>query len=673
MAGGVETIKSHMVSLGFSVDQASYQEAGKSIDAIESMLTKFASRAVFEFGKAALAVMGLEKAIKSVKFPKVPHESAGTSSGGGSGNLTSAAPPTAPLKDFAQKAALYLGEATAAVATFATAVTGATAGVLAGLGNQEIQMEMLSRSMWTTQTQAMAFSLSLKALGASLQDLYLSPTLMAQYEKLHAIALQMRTPSNYNQQIKSIQNISLGFEQMQLEANYSLQWIGYYFTKYMAGPISQVSVILNNINTSIVKGMPNWTKQVAAVMASFMQAGIYIGQALGTVYSWLVKMLNYMPGWAKGIAAAIAMLTIVMDANPFGQFMLALSAVILLFDDFETYIHGGKSALSGLWGALETTVGWFNKFRGFGAMLIGIASAWGIYKGAVLAASVATDAVMALQTAWRSIMIALGIATEGDVAAQLAVNAAMDANPVGLLITFIGLLIGALILVVTHWKQVEKWGVQAWGAIKSVALDMWSSITSAANSVWKGIQAIFTGVEKVGTNAWNVVLNAANSVWKDIQAIFTGVEKVGTNAWNVVLNAANSVWKDIQAIFTGVEKVGTNAWNAVLNVANSVWKGIQTGFANAINFVISMFDNVIKMIDLIPGIKIPIIPLVQFGANASTATGYVYPQGASTSSTYTTHVTVNNTIHGATDPNKTAAAIHHTFNKALHNVRGVIG
>ncbi|WP_206923128.1 hypothetical protein, partial [Alicyclobacillus suci] len=91
-------------------------------------------------------------------------------------------------------------------------------------------------------------------------SLYLSPTLMQQYNELHSVALEMQTPGDYTQQIKQIQDIQLQLKQMRLEAYYALQWIGYYFIKYMQGPISNVQNVLQSINDVIVKNMPTWTK-----------------------------------------------------------------------------------------------------------------------------------------------------------------------------------------------------------------------------------------------------------------------------------------------------------------------------------------------------------------------------------------------------------------------------
>lgn len=280
-----------MVGLGFSVDNASFDQMNKAVDSAGEGITSFASTAVKAFGKAALSL-----------------------------------------------------------AAFGVAATAATAKFLGGLGDQEIQMQILSRQLWTTQQQAMAFNATLKAMGTNLQDLYLSPTLMQQYTQLEKVAQQMSTPADYNQVISQVQNISLQLKQMKLEAYYALQWIGYYFIKYMQGPISNVHNVLQSINDVIVKNMPTWTKQVAQVMASFMQAGIQIVKAMEQVYNWFVKFDQEIPGWATGVAAGIALISLAMNSNPLIRFMTILSSAILLLNDFETYLKDPtKSAFPQFW------------------------------------------------------------------------------------------------------------------------------------------------------------------------------------------------------------------------------------------------------------------------------------------------------------------------------------
>lgn len=351
----------HLVSLGFHVDPQSYNQMVSAITHINTLVSHMASHIVKRIGEAGLSLVGLDKEFKKIRatLHKViaplsggssGHSGGGSGPSGGSpGTSTSMQAASAGLKTFAASAMKYFGEASVAVAAFGTAVAAGTVSMLDGLGQQEIQMEMLARTMWTTQRQAYAFSLSLKVLGANLQDLYLSPTLLAQYQKLHAAAMQMQTPGNYRQAVGLVQSVSLQFKQLQLEAYYALQWIGYYFIKYMSGPITNVKNVLQSINAVILKQMPTWTRKVAAVMASFVQAGIYIWDALDSVYKYLVKLASYIPGWAKAVAAGLALISI---SNPFGLIAEAIAAAILVLDDFETYLHGGKSAFGGFWGWL---------------------------------------------------------------------------------------------------------------------------------------------------------------------------------------------------------------------------------------------------------------------------------------------------------------------------------
>lgn len=292
----LDTIKEYLVGLGFSVDKNSMGQAQNAMNGFEKGIKQFASKAAVAFGKAGLAVAG-----------------------------------------------------------FVTAGVVGISKFMDSLGNQEIQMEMLSRTLWTTQQNAYAFSLTLKALGANLQELYLSPTLMKQYRELNSLALGMTPPTGYQQEIGTIQNISLEFKKMKLEASYAMQWIGYYFIKFMQGPLESVQNVLERINNIIVKKMPEWTKTVAKWMASFAQGAIYIYDALQKVYTWFKDFLSYIPTWTKLVVVGFAGLGLALEMGPFGIFVTALSAALLLLDDFYTYLHGGKSALGPFWANLTQT------------------------------------------------------------------------------------------------------------------------------------------------------------------------------------------------------------------------------------------------------------------------------------------------------------------------------
>ena len=56
-----------------------------------------------------------------------------------------------------------------------------------------------------------------------------------------------------------------------------------------------------------------------------------------------------MPKEFKVSVLAIAGLWSILKANPFTLIMLAIASVLLMLDDFYTYIDGGESKFEGLW------------------------------------------------------------------------------------------------------------------------------------------------------------------------------------------------------------------------------------------------------------------------------------------------------------------------------------
>lgn len=470
----LETIKEYLVGLGFSVDKTSYDQAQKAMSALESGLASFASQAISLFGKASTAVLA-----------------------------------------------------------FGTAMAATTAKFLGGLGNQEIQMEMLSRQLWTTQQQAMAFNATLKAMGANLQELYLSPTLMQQYQQLHSVADEMQTPGDYNTQIKQIQDVQLQLKQMRLEAYYSLQWIGYYFIKYMQGPISNVQNVLQSINNAIVKGMPNWTKQVATVMYSFMQAGIYIVQAMGNVYDWLKKMLDYVPGWAKGIAAALAVLSM---SNPFMMFVEAIGGAILLLDDFETYLKDpSKSAFPQFWAWVEKVSESLKSFAGLKESILGLAGAFAAFK---------------------IIKTVIGWIAKAR-AAFAALDIVLDANPIGIAVTAFAALVAGLVV----FDNKSKSAHQAIGALGQAFKDVWNAVKNLLG----GIGDLF-----------NLLTNNNNQ--SGLQGFFQLIGDMATGVIDIVAGAI----EEVASLVNIVGDVLRGKWSAAGQVIKNMWTGQNLASAGII-------------------------------------------------------------------------------------------
>ena len=288
----LDVIKEYLVSLGFEVDNKSFSQANKAIDSVGKATTDMAGETIGSFLKAGAAVTD------------------------------------------------FVARATIGIAKF-----------VSGLGQAQIENEIFARRMWTTQNSAMALNNTLGAMGVSLQDLYLSPTLMEQFKQLRNEANQLQMPSDYKNEMSQVQAVTFEFTRMKLEATYALQWIGYYFVKYMSGPLGTVKNALDKINDAIVKNLPKWSKVIAVGLVDVVKLGQTIFWALSSVGKFVATLSSTIPNSIKVVAAALMLLS-----SPIG----IIIAGLLLLQDYLTFEKGGKSALPQMWTDLDKFI---NRFK----------------------------------------------------------------------------------------------------------------------------------------------------------------------------------------------------------------------------------------------------------------------------------------------------------------------
>jgi hypothetical protein len=151
-----------------------------------------------------------------------------------------------------------------------------------------------------------------------------------------------------------------------------------------------------------------------------------------------------------------------------------------------------------------------------GALVAGLVA----LKLATVAQGIATNATMVITKAWSA---AMKIAT----AAQWLWNAAMSANPIGLIVLAV---IGLIALIVILWKKNEtfrKIVLAVWGAVKTYIMAVWSAIKSAAELVFKAIGLYI--------KAW----------WTAVKMIFNGAKTVLKAVWDPLYDAAKTIFNAI--------------------------------------------------------------------------------------------------------------------------------
>ena len=270
-------------------------------------------------------------------------------------------------------------------------------------------------------------------------------------------------------------------------------------------------------------------------------------------------------------------------------------------------------------GTLMSLFTWLDKNReviSLVALVVGTAAAaWGIY-------ALATQGIPALIAAVR--------------AAQIALNAALIANPIGLVVVAIGALVGALVwlyqnnetvrrvvdavwagiqtaigavvdwMVGTAWPWIQKvWnGIKvglevAWTVIR-VIFATWATVFAL---LWKGISFVW---ERTGAPVFRAIQAVATAVWNWLRdKVFTPVRlgfqlmalgmqviknRVIDPVWNGIKNAASAAWnwirdKAFSPLKAGLDAMG-EVFKATKKIISAAWDGIKAAAAKPINFII---------------------------------------------------------------------------------------
>ena len=150
-------------------------------------------------------------------------------------------------------------------------------------------------------------------------------------------------------------------------------------------------------------------------------------------------------------------------------------------------------------------------------------------------------------------LVTLGIITKTQTGSQLALNAAMLANPIGLVIVAIAAIIAIGVLLWKNWDTVTEYAGKLWNAIKSVfgwVKDNWPLLLAILTGpIGLAILAITKNFDAIKSKASEIIEFVKNLFLKLPDTMVTVGKNIVTGLWNGIQGMASWLKEKVTGFF----------------------------------------------------------------------------------------------------------------------------
>ncbi len=203
----------------------------------------------------------------------------------------------------------------------------------------------------------------------------------------------------------------------------------------------------------------------------------------------LIEMMGDRAGEAEADAMTLSgTLKEMSDAFEDGATSLAQS-LLPTVQSFADFVKGTVVP------AVKSLSDWIRDNQG---MVVALATVVAVLVGGFQALSAALTIVSTLQ-ALAGVMTTLEVAQKASAAAQGLLNAALTANPIGLVVTAVAALVAGLVWFFTSTED----GKRAWQTFTTALSDLWQRFAGFMGDTWAKITGFFDDAAKAAKKTWD--------------------------------------------------------------------------------------------------------------------------------------------------------------------------
>ena len=235
---------------------------------------------------------------------------------------------------------------------------------------------------------------------------------------------------------------------------------------------------------------------------------------------------------------------------------------------FERGMDGVENFLEKLGGLIEDVPKIIQTFKDWSPLIAGVAAGFVTLKVAMAISSL----IDAISKSWN----AYKTANEGATIAQWLFNAALNANPIVLIVTLIA---GLVVALITLWNTND--------GFREAVTNAWEKIKEVFGTVIEAIKGFFTGLVNVISQVWNTIVTA-------VSGAVDSIAQTVNNVFNVIVNTVSSVWETIKNIVTVGIMLIAEIISAYIQIVTAPWMFLWENFKEYILAAWEYIKNVVS-------------------------------------------------------------------------------
>lgn len=336
-----------------------------------------------------------------------------------------------------------------------------------------------------------------------------------------------------------------------------------------------------------------------------------VGQSLSGAFSVMANAISGAIKWWQSLDSSTQK-TLGGMVKWLGITLVTMGPVLTIFGKMASTIGGMFSGMSSLIqffirhnGAAKVSAASQAIWNGVTATARGIANGY----RAAMTALTTSQTIQAIKskiaatamTIWTGVTKAATLATKG-----LGLAIRFMTGPIGIVITVITALVGAIIYlwktnstfrnaVITAWNAIKNAAISIFGFIKPYIINIWNAIKNSTIVIWSGIKTsavtIWNGIKFAVQHPIQALKNVLSALWNGMKA---AAIKIWTLLKNGVLAIIRAYVAQVRTNFNLVKRIVLTIFNAIKSFSIRVWNAIKNGILNIVRILRNGIANIFK-------------------------------------------------------------------------------